>query len=591
MFIAAAALPTVAAIYWLRNRFRRQPVSSLMLWVDHRAPKEGGARLQKLQTPLLFLLELLAVSLLVSAAAGPRLLASRPDAPLMVVLDDSFSMQAIDEGGRSARTRALEALRAELGRGAAVNARLVLAGATPQVIGEPIRSRSQAEQVTEQWRCGSPGAAIDAAITFASEIGGPRSRVLVLTDQPAPDELAGGRVEWWAFGRPVPNVAITNAARQPGDRGDRLLLEVTNLSAEPAAATLSIREPARERPLRDEPLSLGPRQTRRLVVTVPAEAGLIEARLGDDALAIDNLAILPPARRRPVAVQVAIRDESLRRSVRQALAAIDEVNEVSRPADLIVTDDPARAVAGPDHWMVTLLTAGDDVRSYLGPFVVDRAHPIGDGLSLAGVIWTAPVSEEDAGRPIVTAGNVPLVTAHERLGDRQDIRIHLDPAASTLTRTVNWPILWWNIAHWRASFLPGPEQTSARLGTEVTVVVDREATSLLVTDPSGRTAERPIGARRVVLPAVEAGLWSVVPRFAVAPADPPPPEVFAVNATVFDESDLSGATAERVGRWVDDPTLRRQYVNAAWGFALAALALLATHLWLVNRSSRAGVRT
>ena len=70
--LGLAGVPLLVGIYLLRNRFRRQPVSSLMLWLDAREVRQGGTRIRRLQTPLLFLLELLAILLLVLAAAEPR---------------------------------------------------------------------------------------------------------------------------------------------------------------------------------------------------------------------------------------------------------------------------------------------------------------------------------------------------------------------------------------------------------------------------------------------------------------------------------------------------------------------------------------
>ena len=70
-FAGLLALPALAAIYFFRSRFREVPVSSLMLWFDQESPREGGIRFEKLETPLLFLLELLVIIALVLAAAGP----------------------------------------------------------------------------------------------------------------------------------------------------------------------------------------------------------------------------------------------------------------------------------------------------------------------------------------------------------------------------------------------------------------------------------------------------------------------------------------------------------------------------------------
>ena len=93
--IALTSLPALAAIYILRSRFRRQPVSSLVLWRFHVQSKSGGAKIHRLQLPLLFFLELLGLLLLVVAAAGPHWQLPQSTRPLIVVLDDSFSMRAV----------------------------------------------------------------------------------------------------------------------------------------------------------------------------------------------------------------------------------------------------------------------------------------------------------------------------------------------------------------------------------------------------------------------------------------------------------------------------------------------------------------
>jgi hypothetical protein len=107
-FIGLASLPALVAIYYLKSRPRKQVVSSLMLWIDPRMTHEGGVRLERLRTPLLFWLELLSLLLLTLAAAGPLLQAGNSSRPLVVVLDDSFSMLA--GGNDSPRQKAIQAL-------------------------------------------------------------------------------------------------------------------------------------------------------------------------------------------------------------------------------------------------------------------------------------------------------------------------------------------------------------------------------------------------------------------------------------------------------------------------------------------------
>src|SRR5205823_47809 len=134
----------------------------------------------RLQTLLLFLLELLLLALLALAAAGPFLPAPQAGRPLVVVLDDSYSMLAGDPD--SPRAAALLALDKELRRSSRPAVRFVLAGDRPVLLGPPVRSTAEALRQLGRWRCQSPGAALDAALTLAAEVGGEAAALLVLTD-------------------------------------------------------------------------------------------------------------------------------------------------------------------------------------------------------------------------------------------------------------------------------------------------------------------------------------------------------------------------------------------------------------------------
>src|SRR5436853_457944 len=92
-FVGLLALPALAAIYLLHNRSRPHVVSSLLLWTDTRTAPEGGRTVERLRPPLSFWFELLALLLLVLAAAGPQVWSAPGARPVVVVLDDSFSMR------------------------------------------------------------------------------------------------------------------------------------------------------------------------------------------------------------------------------------------------------------------------------------------------------------------------------------------------------------------------------------------------------------------------------------------------------------------------------------------------------------------
>src|SRR5262245_61847067 len=179
--IALASLPALAAIYILRNRFRRRQVSSLMLWQFRIQSREGGARIHRLQLPLLFFLELLALLLLAAAAAGPHLKLPQATRPLIVVLDDSFSMRAVS-GDASAQSRARDALQKVFRFQPPPSTRLILAGTEPRLLGAPAKNWTEVERMLKEWTCWAPSASLESAITLAAELGKQQANILVLTD-------------------------------------------------------------------------------------------------------------------------------------------------------------------------------------------------------------------------------------------------------------------------------------------------------------------------------------------------------------------------------------------------------------------------
>jgi hypothetical protein len=429
--LALAGVPALAAIYWLRHRFRRVPVSSLMLWLDEKEAREGGLRVRRLQTPLTFFLELLAVLLVVLAAAGPRVLTEEDTRPLVIVLDDSFSMRA--GGADSARNRAVAAIEQELREGRRYAVRFVQAGQTPQLLGEPVQTAGQARELLDRWQCRSPAAPLERAAAFAAEIGGGRSLILVVTDRAPASEPERGRVRWWAFGEPRPNIAFVNAARTPFEGTERCLLEVANLSG--AARTTTLRVSAGGKVIHRARLTLAPHETRRVLWRLKTGTPTLTARIDDDALDIDNRVTLLAAAHKPVRVAVRLRDAALQTLVEKALRATGKAALTNIRPDLVFTDREDDAAGGPDAWRVRLLAEKEAV-AFAGPFVLDRSHPLTEGLSLQGVIWGGGKTERLPGLPVVLAGNVPLLTDTADPTGRHDLCLRLRPDLSTLPQSL-----------------------------------------------------------------------------------------------------------------------------------------------------------
>ena len=521
--IGLISIPLLAVIYLFHRRPQTRNVSSLMLWAALRRPATAGRRREFLRLPLTFWLEALTLLLLVLAAAGPMLPRLSRQRPLLVILDDSLSMQA---GSQHRAREFVEQLSGDFDP-----VRFILAGATPQLAS------------LEQWSCAASSADIDAALAFATQLAGPDALVVVVTDH-APPRPVGARVRWRAFGEREKNAAFIAAARSRAGR-DRVMLEITG---EPKS--LSILADGR-------PIFEGQRSG-RLSFDLPSNAGVVEARLPDDVASFDNRVILLPERHPPVLVTVDINDETLRRDVERAVEATGRALLAPTGA-LTITDHPR-----PGEWQLELI-GGANPSAHAGPFLVDRTHPLSEGLDLDGVIWTA-AGGALPGTPIVLAGDQPLLTE-----ESHHVRLRLNAGLSTLQRSPAFPALIWNLIEWRSSERPGFRAANVVHGAVTELTVAPDVSTVRVTSPEGasRDVSLPRGSRTLPLNASRPGLWS-----ATAGRDR---YQFACNALNASESDLSHAASGTWNGWSEAALVAGGYENMAWLLLLAALAVLAAH--------------
>ena len=196
------------------------------------------------------------------------------------------------------------------------------------------------------------------------------------------------------------------------------------------------------------------------------------------------------------------------------------------------------------------------------------------GLELPGVIWAGIADTNLAAQPpVITAGDVPLVTAREDALGRQQIALQFTPAPTTLQFTPNWPIFWWNLLNWRSREMPGLDETNFRLGAEVLLRTTNGPARLVRPD---RTAQDFPRTQRLVAFEIDApGVYEAIHGGET--------NSFAVNFLGGDESDLSDARTERKGRWHVERDVRHEYAAVLWVFVVSALVGLAAHLFMLAR--------
>jgi len=495
--LALLGVPAVVLLHLFRRRFERRPVSALFLWEAHVTTTLSGRRRERLLRSPSFWCELLLAALLGLAFAGPRACGTLEARHLVVVLDGSASMAAGSTAADGERTspaaRALDDLRGridDLPSGSRVT--VVESGQLPRILIGPAAFPREAAARLEAYRPEGGRHDLGPAVSLAQEVAG-EGAVTVFSDRFEP-ELHHPDVGLVALGAPRENLAITRAHRSlPDDDSagaEEALLTVANFSRRPRQARVELL--LGEELLATRTLDLGAGARGHLTVPLPVNTPAVRARLAGDGLAIDDEAWLAPAPPRELLLATDL-DEAARRFLGLERPGQESLGRwrslVPRSSAAPDLESAALAISsqvagGEGTWCLTLESAGSERLDLIGPYLIDKRHPLLAGVTLDGVVWSASADLELPGVPIVSAGDLPLLT-EERSGARRIFHANLDWRRSSLQRTPDWPILLDNLARLRRDELVGPRSTNLAVG-EVFTYHDIEPAEYQLTGPDGR---------------------------------------------------------------------------------------------------------
>ena len=630
----ALAIPVVA-LYVLKVRLRRVPVSTLMFWdrvYQEKAPRSLFERLRHLTS---LLCQLLLIALLAFALADPFTDAEANAARhLVLVLDTSAGMAApadpADPGAGTrldaARARAFEIVKGLRHRDTAA---LLTAGASAEVAcGTTGHPPTLAAALTAARQTDGPGA-VPSALALARRLvaGRENGRVLLLSDrEPEGDEPDGDGVTLLPFGEPGGNVAITafQTRRSLTDPvGYEILVEVSNFSDDPAECRLDL--DLAGAPVDVIPLELAPEEVWRRTFEKTDEAGgelvaTLRFGLSDERSPQgDDSVVEPPAQNLLTVDDVARAVLPARERIAVTLVTpgnlfLQQVFAANPLVDLTVTPEvptsiPAGAVLVLHRIVPDALPAGP-------AFLVD---PRGDGdLFMVGEELAAPaVRATDAAEESPLLANVRLdrieipaarvvtpadganatVLAETEAGDPllftvrrpagKVLVLAVDFDATDLPLRTAFPILAVNALTWFTE-AAGELRPAAATGDVLAVPLPEGAASeeWRIISPAGVSDPLPAGLREATLgPLAEAGLWRLAPAAAAnagAGEDWPAGTIpIAVNLASPSESDTrivapapDSADAATVGAG-----------GRPWWFWLAAgaLALVGLEWWLYQR--------
>lgn len=228
---ALGALPLLLLPYLVRRKPRRRIFSSLLL-LEAFATRPDRRFFGRLRLPLLFFLQLIVLALLVGASADPIW---REDSGrrLALILDNSASMQVLENGKRRFDRAKEDALRALRSAAAGTRVDVYLTVPWAGVVGRDLTVR-EALALVENTRTYDLGDAVSDEGSLLDRLGreGTYGRILFFTDRPV--RGGGQAIQSFTLGQPQGNVAITGFDVDRGglgSAGPSARVEVSNFSA------------------------------------------------------------------------------------------------------------------------------------------------------------------------------------------------------------------------------------------------------------------------------------------------------------------------------------------------------------------------
>ncbi|WP_296456645.1 VWA domain-containing protein [Rubinisphaera sp.] len=587
------ALPTIAVIHLYHRRFPPLQIAGLHLWTQETRKDSPGRKREQLPITRSLLLELLAALLIALLLADPRDASTITKPHLVVVLDDSASMSA-RASGISSRDRAVEWLKGQessLGRGGVVS--VLLSGIRPTLIAGPRASWPEMLVAMEDWQPQSTqhdfGPAWDLAAQLAGEQEG---RIAFLTDRlPGESEIVPERMETVSVGRKMNNVAIT-AARWlfDADTGEgTLFTRIANLGAEEETVQLSAT--AGSSKLIDEPITLPSNTEKAMQWAVPGGLSQIrfKAQAENDPLPIDHEILLIEPEVRLVTVAVTLpSNHSAFEPIKKILGVLPNVQLGDPPdSDLIISQAAEDPVGDRSLWWLGIgplnpSTVTENGKTVIGPYLIEKHHPLMNGVVLGGVVWGGIQNAPEELSPIISTGSTML------FGQRIDTSsnaylLNIDLGSTNLTESPDWPIFWTNLIEQCRISRPGFRRWNFHLDESIPFTLpldslEKEEQLILKHGDSEKTLVRMENME--IPPRSEVGLYQVLD------GDNQIGE-FAVNFFDREESDLTQLLPGERPPSIRGPALGIHVDNPfSWLLVIGLLMTLAAifYDWAITRS-------
>lgn len=467
---AAATIPPLLLLYFLKLKRREVPVASTLLWRRAVQDLQVNSPFQKLRNNLLLILQLLALAAAILAIGEPMLAGHRGVEKALVLMIDHSGSMAADEGGETRLDIAKRTAISEIEQMSTAQRAMLIAFADRARVLVPFTDDKAAlrQAIESIQQTDAPGrlteamALAEAHSTPVGEVGDTveiaESEYLVFTDGRLADAaqtvVQRGKMEVVRIGASTENSGIVNLdLRRHYEAPEQvsILARVRNFGTRPVSRDVSLYvddqlqavQTVELEPLGDANVVAQQTLTGPAPDSVEANVGFeltletaarVEVRLsGQDAFAADDRAYALATPPRPVSVLlVTSGNRYLRRAIEALQLGDHEVwtpdEYESKPNEELIRDGRCR-------FDVVVLDGHSTERLPPGNFLFFAARPLVEGVAATGTVTGRPFLDWDDTHPILRHVSVPAMVVFSWLD------LDMPPNATALIVAENGPVM------------------------------------------------------------------------------------------------------------------------------------------------------
>ena len=562
------------AIYIYKRRSRNIVVSSIMFFAKSKSTAEGGQKLHKLQTPLLFFIELMIFLFIILAIADPMSLQNGQLVPVTVVLDDSLSMTA--GGEDSPQKLGIKYLENNIFSQSLYRITLIKSGVKSRIMVRRDMTPVEAENLLRNWTCESNTSNLMESVSQALEMSDEDGIVIVLTDH-INSKQTSNAVKWVSFGKPLDNFGITGANRINNGNNDRCFFEFTNFSNTEKELNAEIQDITNNSILEKVTGKIGAKSSRRLILKVRNQDAVLKAVIKNDNVSYDNEAVLLPVKREKLRVKLLFGDKFVENIVKKAVLSTEMAKISSEKAQVIISD---RLIKGDEYVLTQLVIPNATETYYLSKYIAaDKEHVLTSDLNIENAAWAVNPNFKRNGKTLLAAGELPLLCLNEESDIWATVYFNCCLKKSNIYQTTFWPVFFYNFLDWSSHRQEGPIYYNYRSGSKIEVCVDNNTSSLFIQNESDKN--EPIESiaknNKAIFNASKPGLYTIFDK------DKNKNYKVSVNLCSYEESDLSEASSSNELPQIITNDSMFHFESVKWWFILIAFILLLIHQWLISK--------